>query len=168
MSIVSIIRNNPADLHSYIHRAVCCVNTFQGILYFLTILTNRFCLPISRLFSCSVIGVALKGAIQTIIGTKTDSTSYPGYLLMGTDLVFLYMKLLFNSTCLMIHSSIIIVLYIHDIVQYCRWMLIHSKYFQYSSKIFEQTVNFYLSEISVLCLILTVTMNKIMYLIACY
>ena len=34
---------------------------------------NRFCLPISRLFGCSVIGVALKlGGVKTIIGIKTD------------------------------------------------------------------------------------------------
>jgi hypothetical protein len=39
---------------------------------------------------------SLEGAIKTIIGTKTD-------------LVFLYMKFLLNSTCPMIHSSIIIV-----------------------------------------------------------
>jgi hypothetical protein len=39
---------------------------------------------------------SLEGAIKTIIGTKTD-------------LVFLYMKLLLNSMCPMIHSSIIIV-----------------------------------------------------------
>jgi hypothetical protein len=39
---------------------------------------------------------SLEGAIKTIIGTKTD-------------LVFLYMKFLLNSTCLMIHSGIIIV-----------------------------------------------------------
>jgi uncharacterized membrane protein (DUF106 family) len=39
---------------------------------------------------------SLEGAIKTIIGTKTD-------------LVFLYMKLLLNYMCPMIHSSIIIV-----------------------------------------------------------
>ena len=39
---------------------------------------------------------SLEGAIKTIIGTKTD-------------LVFLYMKYLLNSTCPMIHSGIIIV-----------------------------------------------------------
>jgi uncharacterized membrane protein (DUF106 family) len=39
---------------------------------------------------------SLEGAIKTKIGTKTD-------------LVFLYMKLLLNSMCPMIHSSIIIV-----------------------------------------------------------
>jgi hypothetical protein len=38
----------------------------------------------------------LEGAIKTIIGTKTD-------------LIFLYMKLLLNATCPMIHSSIVIV-----------------------------------------------------------
>jgi hypothetical protein len=37
---------------------------------------------------------SLEGAIKTIIGTKTD-------------LVFLYMKFLLNSTCPVIHSSII-------------------------------------------------------------
>ena len=46
---------------------------------------------------------SLEGAIKMIIGTKTD--------------LFLYMKLLLNSTCPMIHSSIIIV-YIYDIIQY--------------------------------------------------
>ena len=39
---------------------------------------------------------SLEGAIKTIIGTKTD-------------LLFLYIKLLLNSTSPMIHSSIIIV-----------------------------------------------------------
>jgi hypothetical protein len=39
---------------------------------------------------------SLEGAIKTIIGTKTD-------------LVFLYMKFLLNSTCPMIHSRSIIV-----------------------------------------------------------
>jgi hypothetical protein len=39
---------------------------------------------------------SLEGAIKTIIGTKTD-------------LVFLYMKFLLNSTCPMIHSGIFIV-----------------------------------------------------------
>ena len=51
---------------------------------------------------------SLEGAIKTIIGTKT-----------GLLVVFLCMKLLLNSTCPMIHSSIIIVCYtVYDIVQY--------------------------------------------------
>jgi hypothetical protein len=46
---------------------------------------------ISKLFSCFAIGVAFEGAI---------------------DLIFLYMKLLLNPTCPMIHSSIIYIIYI--------------------------------------------------------
>jgi hypothetical protein len=63
---------------------------------------NGFSLPISRLFSwfCD----SLEGAIKTIIGAKTDL------------FIFLYMKLLLNSTSPMIQSSIIIV-YKYDIIQ---------------------------------------------------
>ena len=50
---------------------------------------------IRKLFSCFAIGVAI-------------------------DLIFLYMKLLLNSTCPMIHSSIIYIvcIYKYDFVQY--------------------------------------------------
>ena len=63
----------------------------QNVLY----MVFKVCIRPIYLF-IGLIADYFEGAIKTIIGSKTD-------------LIFLYMKLLLNSTCPMIHSSIIIV-----------------------------------------------------------
>jgi hypothetical protein len=87
---------------------------------------NRYCFPIGRLFCCSVVGVALKVPLKWYNWDKNWLT--------GSQVVFLCMKLLLNSTYPMIHSSINYYHLLHMILYSIQWQASHDNWSWYANK----------------------------------